>query len=183
MDIKFIPIIGYGDAYSVSTTGIVMRTSKRAPWKKCPENKISRVKPFVPSVCKSFINRDGYPQVRIGPSGQQKTVCVHRLVALAFCHNPENLKVVNHIDGNKANNNYINLEWVTHKQNVQHSIKTGLQKIRYGEESGNSKLTNESVQYIRNSTLSAKEISKELNVSQSLIYLVRNFKIWKNTIT
>ena len=182
MDIIFLPIVGYGDAYSISNTGVVMRTSRRTPWKKCPEGAVSRIKPFVPSICKSFINRGGYPQVRIGPTGHQKTVCVHRLVASAFCANPNNLKIVNHIDGNKTNNNFTNLEWVTQKQNVRHSINNGLQKILYGEDSGNSKLTTESVKYIRNSKIPAKLISKELNVSQSLILLVRKFKIWKHVI-
>ena len=51
---------------------------------------------------------------------------VHREVAMAFIPNPDNLPEVNHIDGDKGNNQVSNLEWVTHQENVQHSFDTGL---------------------------------------------------------
>jgi HNH endonuclease/NUMOD4 motif/NUMOD1 domain len=46
---------------------------------------------------------------------------VHRLVALTWLENPNSKKIVNHIDGNKINNNVSNLEWVTHSENSRHS--------------------------------------------------------------
>ena len=50
---------------------------------------------------------------------------VHRLVAKAFIPNPNNYREVNHIDENKDNNNYKNLEWCNREQNISHSIKSG----------------------------------------------------------
>lgn len=47
---------------------------------------------------------------------------VHRIVATAFCENNDNKPVVNHIDENKQNNNYENLEWVTNSENNIHSL-------------------------------------------------------------
>lgn len=53
----------------------------------------------------------------------------HRLVAEYFIDNPNNYPCINHIDGNKENNNVSNLEWCTYAQNMQHAVKTGLFKI------------------------------------------------------
>ena len=46
---------------------------------------------------------------------------VHKLVAKAFCENVENKPFVDHIDGNKINNNAENLRWVTHKENCDNA--------------------------------------------------------------
>ena len=63
-------------------------------------------------------------------SSKTKRRSVHRLVALAFLENEHNKETVNHINGNKLDNKLENLEWATQKENVQHSIKTGLSKVR-----------------------------------------------------
>lgn len=66
---------------------------------------------------------------------------LHRLVAYAFVARDSNDKIfVNHIDGNKTNPDYTNLEWVTFSENMQHAFKTGLFKSRKGELSSNAKI-------------------------------------------
>lgn len=77
---------------------------------------------------KSYLNKNGYCVVGFY---DKKKACavqhrVHRLVAEAFIPNPENKRTVNHIDGNKQNNRVENLEWATHKENLNHAHKTGL---------------------------------------------------------
>lgn len=53
-------------------------------------------------------------------------VKIHRLIAVTFVDNPENKRWVNHKDGNKSNNHFSNLEWVTPRENSAHAIATGL---------------------------------------------------------
>ena len=55
----------------------------------------------------------------------------HRLVAIAFIPNPNGYTEVNHKDAMKHNNHYLNLEWCTPKQNIQHSIRMGRRNSDY----------------------------------------------------
>ncbi len=74
---------------------------------------------------------------------------VHRLVAETYLENPLCKPFVNHKDGNKTNNNLVNLEWVTSKENTLHAYKTGLQKALARDVNPASKLTEDQVNYIR----------------------------------
>jgi hypothetical protein len=174
------PVMGYGDAYSVSDLGRVMRTAPRKVWQRPSAARGSRAKPFEPSECRSYLNRSGYPQVRIGPSGAQRTVSVHRLVALAFVPNPRGVRCVNHIDGDKTNNRPANLEWVTHSENITHALRTGLCVTPKGEAHGNAKLSEADVRAIRSDTRVARVVAIEYGVDLSLIYMVRHRQIWKH---
>lgn len=62
----------------------------------------------------------GYLRVCISVDGKQVEAKVHRLVASAFIPNDDNLPQVNHIDGDKQNNNALNLEWCDNKHNQLH---------------------------------------------------------------
>ena len=71
----------------------------------------------------------GYPTARLrGPDGHDHTVSVHRMLALAWIHNPDpsTKNQVNHIDGNPQNNNLSNLEWCDNSENQRHAARTGL---------------------------------------------------------
>lgn len=65
----------------------------------------------------------GYPVVGLRIDKKTKIYFVHRLVAETFIPNPNNYPVVNHIDENRKNNNYSNLEWVTYEQNDNHGTR------------------------------------------------------------
>lgn len=65
--------------------------------------------------------KNGYLHVKLTKDGERKEPLVHRLVASAFIPNPEGLEQVNHIDGDKTNNNVDNLEWCSASQNQLHS--------------------------------------------------------------
>lgn len=68
-----------------------------------------------------------------------KNIKVHRIVAETFIPNPDNKKVVNHIDGNKFNNAAYNLEWVTPSENCTHAYRTLNRKRFFGAENPTSK--------------------------------------------
>ena len=78
------------------------------------------------------IDNLGYYHVRLSKDSKTNTFRIHRLVAEAFIENPNGYKEINHIDQNKLNNDVSNLEWCTHKENVNHGdeIERGAIKQR-----------------------------------------------------
>lgn len=116
-------------------------------------------------------------------SGGKKTMRLHRLVMMAFnpVDNMEELEV-NHIDGNKCNNDLSNLEWCTRSENQQHAYRTGLQKARKGESSNFSKLSESDIKKIfelRKLGYTQKYIANEVNCSSSNISYILNHKTWQ----
>lgn len=71
-------------------------------------------------------SQQDYKFVTLFIKGKQKRMRVHRMVAETFIDNPENKPYVNHINGNRGDNNVENLEWVTPSENTQHAVATGL---------------------------------------------------------
>lgn len=69
---------------------------------------------------KPFYNTNRYLCVDI----YKKNERIHRLVAEKFIPNPNNYNQVNHIDGNKDNNDVSNLEWCSNRMNVTHYFKS-----------------------------------------------------------
>lgn len=70
------------------------------------------------------LRESGYYQIKVFNIKEQKykTFQVHRLICMAFNENPENKPFVNHIDENRGNNIPSNLNWMTNKENVNHSL-------------------------------------------------------------
>lgn len=62
----------------------------------------------------------GYHHISLYKNKKQKQFTIHRLVATHFIDNPFKKPCVNHIDENKTNNHHSNLEWCTHKENLNH---------------------------------------------------------------
>ena len=105
------PIDGTDGKYEVSNFGRVRTNGKR------------------PGLLTLTKQPSGYRYAMIELSNGKKRNCrVHRLVAQHFLPNPDNMKEVNHKDGNKDNNHVSNLEWCTRSHNVKHSFDTGLNK-------------------------------------------------------
>ena len=119
----------------------------------------------------------GYLAVEI----DYKTHSVHRLVAMTFIPNPKSKKEVNHIDGDKRNNCVSNLEWSTHKENMNHARKNNL--IRMGENHSLSTLNELKVRIIRRCAeigLTHKYIASIFEVNKATVTRIVNRKRWKH---
>lgn len=80
---------------------------------------LGRVRNYETGHMRKLQNTVGYRYVTVK---NDKKILVHRMVATAFIPNPEGKKEVNHIDGNRSNNNVNNLEWVTSSENTRHAV-------------------------------------------------------------
>lgn len=96
----------------------------------------------------TYTHSRGYVHLKYKVNGKSKDVKVHRLIATEFCYKPEGCDVVNHLDGNKANNAADNLEWTTQLENMRHAWKNGLVPSLVGESNGRAVLNEELVHMI-----------------------------------
>ena len=112
---KWKDIVGYENEYQINQFGEI-RTLKDSP-------KLKKYDVLKPQISK----RNGYVYQMLYKNGKEKLLRVHRLVAMAFLPNPNNLPQVNHKDGNKQNNSVDNLEWCEQSDNMKHAYKNGLQ--------------------------------------------------------
>jgi hypothetical protein len=88
-----------------------------------PNYKVSssgEIKNRLGRILKTKLARDGMVMINLGSAKERKTFSVSRLVAMAFIPNSEQKSEVNHKDGNVLNNNVLNLEWCTRKENIFH---------------------------------------------------------------
>ena len=119
-------------------------------------------------------NGTGYLRVHIAG----RMYFVHRLVAMTYIPNPNNLPQVNHKDGNKQNNCVENLEWVSNHDNSLHALHNGWMRIE--EKHQFAKLTREQVLYIKNHPeMSKHELAIMFNISVATIRDIRSGRTWK----
>ena len=72
---------------------------------------------------KNTISSTGYYVIDLYKNGKGKKFKIHRLIAIAFIHNLENLQIIDHIDKNKLNNSLDNLRWTTQRNNCYNKIR------------------------------------------------------------
>lgn len=161
-------IAGYGSYYFISNKGRVKSFKRKKE-----------------TILTAVLDGKGYQRIRLYyTSSKARTEKIHRLVAKAFIPNPLDLPEVNHIDGDKANNNVENLEWISTKDNCIHRGTLGNWKPFKGVEHGMCKLTNEDVLTIydlsHNSKLTQKQIGDKFNVSNVTVSDIKRGNNWSH---
>lgn len=122
-------------------------------------------------VCTSITDYEGY-----------RIKGMHRIVAMVFIPNPNNLPEVNHIDGNKENNRVDNLEWCTKKHNMKH--RSEVLGYMVGTDNPTNKLTEDQVLEIyalcRDTETKYKDIAKMYGVIPEEVNRIAFGVVWKH---
>lgn len=137
MQLMVKEVAGYEGLYLIDSLGNVV---------SCPRQQGSR---FVNQykILGTKTNRLGYKEVALSKDGKTRTVLLHRLLALHFIDNPDNLPCVNHRNGVKTDNRLENLEWCTRSQNTRHAYENNLGGFRDNANAG-IKAMNELTKYV-----------------------------------
>lgn len=104
---KPVPLKEFENLYEISNYG---KVRSKGTYNTCKKG-----------IMNPMTDTSGYYHVMLYNKGISKDVSIHRLVALAFIPNPDNLPMVNHIDEDKTNNHVENLEWCTNQYNIRYS--------------------------------------------------------------
>ena len=115
-------IQGYEGLYQISDKGTVKGLERVLKYNA------TKTKIWKEKTIKTIVDHLGYCRVSLCKNGTVKPFKIHRLVATAFLSGEGH---VNHIDGNKLNNNVSNLEFCTPKENNWHSFVSGLRPKKY----------------------------------------------------
>jgi hypothetical protein len=144
---RWYPVPGYEGRYEITRCGRVRSLPRFVNSHAAGGQRRIKGKELKLQLIKGYL---GFLSVR--PDGSKTSAYVHRFIAMLFVANPEGKPHVNHIDGNKTNNDPSNLEWVTHGENMRHAFRTGLTpppQSGPGERSPAAKLNWRAVEQIR----------------------------------
>lgn len=120
-------IKGYEGLYQISNYGRVKALPKKITWVQKDGVECFRLAKTI--ILKE--NRQFYATVKLCNNGAFERVTIHYLVASHFLKNANNYKYINHIDGDKFNNHYSNLEFCTARENKSHSIDKSKTSSQY----------------------------------------------------
>jgi len=125
---------------------------------------------------------DGYASVDLYKDGIRSRQKVHRLILFAFIDVKNDLQC-NHKNGDKLDNRFCNLEYMTHQENVDHA-RNILGVIPVGEDCRKAVLNNKQVHQIRHmlklNKIKQVDIAKMFNVSPCAISDIKHRNTWKH---
>ena len=128
---------------------------------------------------------DGYKSVSLNTNGEPKSYLLHRIVGLLFVPGDTSL-IINHLDCDKGNDNYWNLEWATYSENNIHAFANDLNAK--GEDSPKAIISEQQVEmicrYLDEQKLTYQEIAQACNINSpdasSLISAIRRGESWRH---
>lgn len=170
-------IPGFEGFYQASSRGLIRSidryvTGKNGRTQLCKGRILA---PFQGTTC-------NYLSVQFSVNNRPSKHLIHRLIAITFLGlDKESELEVNHKDGNRKNNAVTNLELVTHQENIDHSVRTGL-KRDYGECHAHAKISNAQAEEMRKmwrNGVMQKDIAENFGVSKQLVNCVVNYKTYK----
>lgn len=172
-------VVDFGGYYEVSSLGRIRSVSRIVT--------VGNRSWVMPSkIRKASKNKYGYLIINFRVGGENTTCILHRVVAKAFIPNPNHLPEVNHKNGIKSDNNILNLEWVTSKDNVKHAwVNKLIKKPRHGPYNSKAKMSYEKITELKtlydsgNYTLT--ELAKRINVSRTTLGDAFKGRTWKVT--
>lgn len=173
-------IKGYESLYSVDENGNVWTHEKAV---KVGNN--GGVVKRGGHLLKTMPNNKRTPHLRVilVKDGKRKQHQVHRLVALAFIPNPNNLPFVNHKDCDPTNNHVSNLEWCSAKENSVHAYKQGrwTPPNQKGSANSNCVFVDDDIKCIRElhkTLVNCAEIARQYKVNPKTINDIVHRKRW-----
>lgn len=165
-------VIGFEAIYQVSNTGLVRvlpRIRRNGHGKVIYKGKI----------LKAAIS-NGYLHVGLTKNSICSVIHIHKLVGIHFVKGHKEGLEINHKDGNKLNNHFSNLEWVTHRQNQRHAVNNGLMPI--GTNHPKSKLSNALVLEIKSlyyGKTNYKEVGIKYGIPRMVAYGIMSGRFYK----
>lgn len=160
------------DGYYISDHGRVKGDQVTVKWGR-------QFKTYPERFLNPWYSKTGYNYIDISINGKRHRFLLHRLVGKYFIPNPKNRPQINHKYANKSNNHYLNLEWCTAKENLEHARDLGLNNS-IGTNNKMAKFTSEQVKAIRLSKETVTKIVKIYNATLSVISRIRSLKAYKN---
>lgn len=168
---RFLPVNNFAGRFWISDHGRLVSFNKRL---KCEYIVLSPA-----------IGDTGYYATSLRMKPVHARVRIHVLVGEHFCpmvKQHDTRMSWNHIDGNKLNNHYTNLEYITSAENIKHAVDTGLMNLK-GENHPHRKMTNEKVKGIyalRGSGKSSTDIGKLFGLGRRQTSDILNGKAWQH---
>lgn len=169
-DIQWKPIIGYKLLYEVSNYGHVRTLQSRRSIK-------------AGHILSPQTDKAGYQFYQLTKDGKKKGHAAHRLVFRAFVGIIPSNQEIDHIDSNKFNNHYSNLQILTHKENIEKANKDRRFRRPKGSELKRAKLTEQIVLEVRRRYAKGEGITalaREYDVTHVAMSLAVHGRTWRH---